>query len=61
MKPKIIFDVQKSELTETDPLGLSGYISWRRLAQVLQDHEAHKGEKISHLVIDHQGIDIRYT
>lgn len=61
MPVKLIYDAQKRELSETDPLSLSGFISWNRLTQLLQEHEAFKGEKISHLVIGDRGIGIRYT
>lgn len=56
----LIYDVKKREKTDVDPLGLSGFISWHRLAILLQQQEAIRGEQIGHLVIGERGIDIRY-
>lgn len=55
-----IYDVEKNEFTETDPLGSSGFMSWHRLAAYLEKDDGTPGEKLTHIVMTERGLALRF-
>jgi hypothetical protein len=59
MQTPIVYDVRNRVVHNQDPHGLSGYMSFERLAAYLEDAECRPGEVLTHIVISSRGIDLR--
>lgn len=56
----IVIDAKTGEQSGRDPMGNSGFISWRRITEVLKAAgEIKPTEELTHLVIDQNGITTR--
>lgn len=49
---KIIYDVSSAQFVHTDQPGLSGGISFDRLAKMLQAHECRGSERLTTIIVE---------
>lgn len=59
---KIIYDVESRQIVQTDSLGLSGGMSFDRLAKLLQQHECRGTERLTAIVFrpDIMMLELRF-
>jgi hypothetical protein len=57
---KIVYNVETGGLNDEDPNGISGYMSFNRLAKLLAESgEVRSDEILTHIVVTKRGLDLR--
>jgi hypothetical protein len=59
---KIIYDVRHDLIHNHDPLGSSGYMSFKRLAELINaGGEVRHDEMLTHIIVTPRGLDLRFA
>lgn len=60
MRNLLIYDVQTKQIVHSDRLGLSGFMSFNRLAALIQDHECRGSERLDQIIVTDEGLSLRF-
>jgi hypothetical protein len=56
----LVYDVQTGRTDLPDNLGLSGFMSFQRLARLIQSHECRGTERLDKIVVTDDGLQLRF-